>query len=150
MIGNDVKDEGCGEVSSAAVEALRGTKGWVKFVGILLFVCACLTLLAVVVMLGAAVVGTSAKTGLTFATALMMSLVYGIFGALYAFLGLYLMRFSGAIGRLIADRHPSQLEEALESQRKFWRLAGIVAMVMVALMILGILAAILLPLIAGR
>ena len=41
------------------------------------------------------------------------------------------------------------MEAALHQQRKFWRLAGVLALIMIVVMVLGIIAAIAIPTLMG-
>ncbi len=145
-----------GMVSGPTKEALRGTKGWVKLVGVLLFIGAGLTILGAVAMLaGAAMGGMGAMGGskqgpAPFALMAVMCVFYLAFAAVYFFMGMYLFNYSNAIGRLLADDQVSTLETALQSQQKFWKLAGIIALVGVVLGIIGIIAAIAIPFFVTR
>ena len=139
-----------GAVSANVLEALRGTKGWVKLVGVLLFIGAAFTVIAAVGMtVGMGMMG-SQKGAMPFGVAVLIGLVYVALAAIYIFLGLYLVKCAGAIGRLLTDVQVTTLGEALQYQRKFWRLAGILVLISLVLAVLGIVAAIAIPFFAGR
>ena len=76
--------------------------------------------------------------------------IYVGMAAIYVFLGLYLMRFASAIDRLLQSGQAEAMETALQNQRKFWRLAGILMLIGMGLAVLGILAAIAIPVLMGR
>jgi hypothetical protein len=62
----------------------------------------------------------------------------------------YLVRCSKRIREFVAHREPRQLEAALDAQRSFWKFVGVLTLVGVALAVLGMVLAILIPLaIAG-
>jgi hypothetical protein len=133
-------------VTTATKDALSGTKRWVKLVGILLFIGAGFTVIAAVFMVIAMGVAGGGKGGaMPFAAIAGMCMMYLVLAAIYGFLGLYLVRYSAAIGRLMIDGAVESLEAALQSQQKFWRLAGILALVMLGITLLGIVAAIAIP-----
>lgn len=79
-----------------------------------------------------------------------MALLYVAIALVYVFLGLYLLKYSGAIGRLLRDGQAASMEAALQAQQKFWRLAGIIALVAVVISVLGIIAAIVIPMVMRR
>lgn len=141
---------GEGSITEEMINALRGTKGWVLLIGILMFLGAALTSLgAIVVMFGSAMIGASVKGGAPSAMFIAMGAVYILMAVIYIFLGLYLVKYSSAIGRLISSGHAAELEAALQQQRKFWRLAGVLALIMIVCMVLGIIAAIAIPALMG-
>jgi len=119
--------------TTVALESLRGTKGWVRFVAILLFVFGGLCALGGVFV----VLGPMSRTG----PAWMPMLMGGVYAAItvaYLVMGLYLNRFAGAINQLITYRREDHLEQAMEHQRKFWRLVGIMIIAAFAMYFVGI------------
>jgi Na+/melibiose symporter-like transporter len=133
-----------GGITSAMLEALRKTKGWVMLVGIMLFLAAAFTTLAALVMIFAGnMLGTSntMPKGATVA----MGAFYLVFALVYAALGFYLVKYSGAISRLIGDASSASMEIALQYQQKFWRLAGFLMLLFLIFAVLGIAAAIAIP-----
>jgi type III secretory pathway component EscS len=136
-------------ITATMIEALRGTKRWVKLVGILLFIGAALTVIgALIAMVGA---GVGAQKGtLPFGVLAFMALLYVGMALVYVYLGLHLVRYASAIGRLVADGLGESMEAALQHQQKFWRLAGILMLAGMAIGLLGIIAAIVIPIFASR
>lgn len=131
-------------VSEATIEALRGTKKWVRLVGILLVIVAVLTALGGVAMMFGLAVGARGGGD---AVGLMAGAggSYLFIAAIYGVLGRYLLGYSSAISRLLEDGQLTSLETALQQQQKFWRIAGGLATIMVVLFVIGIGAAILIP-----
>jgi len=74
-----------------------------------------------------------------------IGVMYAIMSAIYLMLGIYLFKYSSAIGRLVESSSVENMEETLDSQRKFWKLAGILTAIMLVLMIVGFIAAITIP-----
>ncbi len=136
---------GTGTVSAAAVKALEGTQGWVRLVGVLLFIAAALTALGAVMMLFGGALGASALGRAGGGMIAAMAIPYALLAVLYGFLGNHLNNYAAAIARLVKSGLTPDLEQALDAQRKFWKLGGIVFLVMLGLGILGILAAIAIP-----
>jgi hypothetical protein len=146
----DTASSGHGGVTEAMKEALRGTKGWVKLVGVLFFVGAVFTALGAVAAFAMPAMMGAGKGGMPMGAMAFMALLYVGIALVYVFLGLYLLNYSGAIGRLLVDGQAASMETALQSQQKFWRLAGIIALVMVVISVLGIVAAIAIPMFMRR
>lgn len=148
---DDVQRGGGAAVSAAMVEALRGTRGWVLFIGILLFIAAVfMGLGGLMMMIGMGVAGIADK-GAPGGTALMagMGVVYLIAAAIYIFMGMYLVQYAGSCSRVVKDAQPADLEAALNHQRKFWKLGGIMALIFMLVAVLGMVAAIAIPVMMG-
>lgn len=76
---------------------------------------------------------------------LAMGAFYLLFSFIYGLLGWYLVRFHGAASRVVREAQVADLEAALESQRKFWRMTGIMVVAGIVLMVIGMGAAIMIP-----
>jgi hypothetical protein len=119
--------------TTVALESLRGTKGWVRFVAVLLFVMGGLCALGGVFV----VVGPISRTGPAWMP-MAMGGMYAAITVAYLLMGLYLNRFAGAIKQLMVYRREDHLEQAMEHQRKFWRLVGIMIIAGFALYFVGV------------
>jgi hypothetical protein len=119
-------------------DILRRTQPWVRLVAILLFIS-----VAFMVLSGLAVGMMGLFSGESGMAALMF--VYPLAGLLYLFPGIYLTRYASHIGGYIANPQSAQLELALDAQRAFWKFVGVLAIVAIALSLLGIAAAITIP-----
>jgi Family of unknown function (DUF5362) len=137
---------GMDSITEEMISALRGTKRWVLLIGILMFLGAALTALGgIAALFGSAMMGAGVKGGLPTGVMIGMGAVYILLAVIYVFLGLYLVGYSSAIGRLVGSGQAGDMEAALQQQRKFWRLAGVMALIMMVFMLLGIVAAIAIP-----
>ncbi|HEX9391858.1 MAG TPA: DUF5362 family protein [Usitatibacteraceae bacterium] len=137
-----------GAITGVMLDALRGTKGWVKLVGILMFIGAAFTVIAALAMTlgGAAMRGMGGGAGAAQLGMMVgMAGFYLLMAAIYVFLGLHLVRYAGAINRLLADGDGESMEDALQHQQKFWRLAGIMVLIGMGFAIIGMVAAIAIP-----
>lgn len=124
---------GAGEVTAAMFESLRKTKPWVLLIGILLLIVAAFSLIgAVFMIIGGLGQGVPAGVGIGVAA------IYVISAVIYLFLGLYLFKYSRAIGRAMQSRANSDVEAALAAQASFWKLGGILALISLIFVILGI------------
>ena len=134
------------DVPQGAVEALRGTRPWVLLFSILGFLGAGLLFFAgLAVMLGGGAFllggvegGGAAEGGMIFG----LGLLYILLAFLYVMPSLYLFRYAGRIARMTSGGGVAALVEALDQQRRFWRLAGIVTVVMIGLYVVVIVVAI--------
>jgi len=134
-----------GAITEEMVSALRGTKGWVLLIVILLFIGAAITaVMALVMMVGGAAMGAAAQ-GMPSGMFAGMGVLYLVMALIYVFQGTYLVRYSSAIGRLLEGGREADMEAALNQQQKFWRLAGVLALIFVVLFLVGMVAAIALP-----
>jgi Family of unknown function (DUF5362) len=137
---------GMDSITEEMISALRGTKRWVLLIGILMFLGAALTALGgIAALFGSAMMGAGVKGGLPTGVMIGMGAVYILLAVIYVFLGLYLVGYSSAIGRLVGSGQAGDMEAALQQQRKFWRLAGMMVLIMMVFMVLGIVAAIAIP-----
>ena len=140
-----------GTVTEPTKEALRGTKGWVKLVGIVLYIGAAFTVLAMAMMIfGAGAMGGTKQGAAPLAMMVAIFVLYLVIAAIYIFLGNYLVNYSKAIGRLLVDDQVNTLEAALQTQQKFWRLAGILVLLMLVVSVIGFVAAIAIPMMMSR
>ena len=138
-----------GAITEEMVNALRGTKGWVLLIGILMFIGAAFMVIAALGMiLGGAAMGAAGQ-GMPTGMLTAMGVVYLLMAFLYIFPATYLVKYSSAIGRLVSDGRPVDMEAALDQQRKFWKFAGVLALISIVLMVLGMAAAIALPMWMG-
>ena len=78
-----------------------------------------------------------------------LGVVYGLIALVYIFLALYLGRYASGIGKLMADPKSPHLEYALKAQRSFWTLSGILMLISIVVGVLGIVAAIVIPMMAA-
>lgn len=142
----DVNRSG-GSITTDMMEAMRGTKPWTMLIGVVLIILSVFMFLGtigmVIASLGAAALGNNpAMSGFPI---FLVAIFYGIGAIVYLVLGIYLIKYSRAIGRLVLTNSISDMEEALWSQRKFWKLSGILTLIGIIFAILAIIAAIALP-----
>jgi hypothetical protein len=117
-------------ISPLAQTALVQTKPWVRFVAVMFFIGAGLTLVGgLFVMLGSAMGGSAGMSGIPAA----FGFVYVLMSAFYFFPALYLNRYASRIGDLMRTGRMGDLEQALMAQKSFWRLVGIVMLVILCL-----------------
>lgn len=125
---------GSPQVSPRAVQLLRETRPWVRFVSVLLMIGACLSLLGSVscVILGATTDFRYARASAVF---------YLVFGVLYFAPATFLWQYANRIGDLLFTHSMQALEESLRAQRSFWVYGGAIAVLMMVGLVLIILVA---------
>ncbi|HEY8026662.1 MAG TPA: DUF5362 family protein [Burkholderiaceae bacterium] len=134
-----------GAVTEEMVSALRGTKGWVLMFGIFMFIgAAFLVLGAIGMMAGGALMGAGAQ-GMPRGMFTGVGIMYILMACLYIFPAIFLVKYSSAIGRLLSSGHVADMEDALNQQRKFWKFVGVMALIGMVLAVVGIIAAIAVP-----
>jgi preprotein translocase subunit SecY len=134
---------------TGVIDELRRTAGWVLFIAILIFIAVAFLFLSGIILLIAGA-GLSAVDGPWQALPLGPMLAGGAvvllaMGVVYLFAGIYLTKFKSAIERLARTSHDDDLANAMEQQRKFWKLWSIVFIISTVVTILWTAVAILLP-----
>jgi hypothetical protein len=127
------------------LDSLRQTKPWVR----LLSVCGFITI-GLMVIGGAFNMMGFSKTAAenSFIPFFLLGICNMAMGILYFFPSLFLFRFASSIGRLLDGGGTNEMEEALANQKSFWKFTGILTLIAFCFAILGIVAAIIIPLYA--
>jgi len=128
-----------GMVDPRAVQALQGTKPWVRLCSVIGFISTGFILLAALIMLFGGAFMPTQKQAFPFAGfQFVLGLLYAAMGVLYLFPSIKLWKYGSAILRLMSTGSNADLIEALEQQRSFWKFVGILILVMIALYVLAI------------
>jgi len=132
-----------GFVPEAIVEPLRATRPWVIFLAIVGFVFVGLAMFGgVAVILVGLFAGTSKAEPFPMAA---LGAFYLVFGAVYALPCVGLIRYGTAIGALIREPRMEHLGVALNHQRWFWKVVGIMTAILLAMYpiaIIGVVVAV--------
>jgi membrane-anchored glycerophosphoryl diester phosphodiesterase (GDPDase) len=110
------------------VEALQRTKPWVRFMSVIMFILLALMILGALAMLVGGLVGMGrmgARGGLPMAAA---SLLYVLIAILYAPPAIFLWKYASNIASM-AENQAWGMEQALRSQKSFWKYVGILTLV---------------------
>jgi hypothetical protein len=118
-------------------DELYGTRPWVLFLSILGFIIGGLMLMAAVFASIAMGIGAGSTGGgaAGLGVAVGVFALYGLFSLLYLVPSYYLYKFGSAIGR-IQNQGMEAVVEALASQRKFWKILGVMTVSVILLYIL--------------
>ena len=139
---------GEGGVTQGVIQQLKGTKPWVRFMSVLLFIGAGAMLLgALVVLVMAGALATTAgkeamghAPGFTAGIISAMAILYAIFGLIYIYPALKLWKYANRIAMLVVSGDVLDLEAALNEQRAFWKFLGIVVITIFGLYIVAVIA----------
>jgi len=121
-------------VPPAVVQLLAQTRPWVKLIAVLFFIAIGLMVIAFAFVV--VVVGKTAQSGIVSATTFIPLAIVML---LYVLPTVYLWQYAGNIRRLQAGGGMRALEEALASQKSFWKYVGVLAVVMLGFYLLAFL-----------
>ena len=115
-------------VTERTVASLRKTRPWVVLISVLTFVYGGFMVLAGLGIMATEQVGIG---------------IGYIFGAAVSMLpGVALIRYGGAINKLLHGGGVAELEQAMDAQASFWQIAGIFALIGMVLIVLAIIVGI--------
>ena len=134
-----------GSVAAETIAPLAGTKGWVQFMSILLWIGVGFMILGGIGMMtaGSVMADVIAKTQPNSPMAgkgfmLGMGAMYLLMALFYVYPAIKLWSYGSRIGALKNSLSLSDLNAALHEQRRFWKFTGIVVIVMMCIYMLFI------------
>lgn len=123
-------------------KSLRATWPWTRLLSVLGFIGTGLMILAgLVVMVGESFIPVSEKAP----PLVLMGILYVLSSVLYLVPSIWLSKFSSAASAFLKSGHAIELGKAIAYQKSFWKFIGIMALVSIVLAVLGVIAAILIP-----
>jgi len=124
------------------VNSLRATRPWTRLLSILGFIGVAFSILAGIAMIiGRNFFPVSDKAPpLAF-----LGIIYMLTSVFYLVPSIWLSKYSSAISSFLKQNDAIQLAKAIAYQKSFWKFVGITVLVLMAIAILGIIAAILIP-----
>lgn len=135
--------ESYGPITALMVEYLRETKPWVRFMSVIMFIMVGFILIGSVFIL--LMPAGPAGGGMN----VLLALVYIAMGVLYVFPAYFLHQFASAIRSIERGGGDVAMEEALRSQKSFWRFVGIATLIVIAIYIVIIVVVVLGAMAAG-
>lgn len=130
-------------VTKPMLLSLRQTKPWVMLLSIIGFIYTGLMLIVAIV---STFVFSKFDATSALPSSLMFTVIYILMGIVYFFPSLFLFKFASSIGSLLDGGGAAEMEAALSNQKSFWKFVGILILISIVLGILGIAAAIVIPL----
>ncbi|MCK5419526.1 MAG: hypothetical protein KAI93_13485 [Desulfobacterales bacterium] len=124
------------------MKSLRATKPWTRLLSILGFIG---TGLSILVGLGLMVGGNLIPISPKAPPLVYLGIFYILTSVFCLVPSIWLSKYSSAIASFLKGGDSVQLGKALAYQKSFWKFVGILVLVFIAIAILGILAAILIP-----
>lgn len=128
-------------VTPLMIEHLQATKPWVRLISIIMFISVGLMFLGGVAMFLIPSPPGMRGGGAFFGP--IIGIIYIIFGALYIIPAYFLHQYASSINDLLKGGGDSAMENALGSQKSFWRFVGILTLIIIALYALFFVFAIL-------
>jgi hypothetical protein len=134
-------------ITAGVLKQLKGTKGWVKLMAIMMFLLGGLMVMGGLAFLafglfGSSVMAAMGEQGNQLAGiggaigGAVIGLLYAGLGAIYFVPGFKLWGYASSIEDLLKDRAVVTLEKALDYQRSFWKFVGVLTIVMISLYVL--------------
>ena len=121
-----------GRVTPQIIDIMLRTKGWVRFIAVMLFINFGITIINLIVTMNApSRFGGDAERNGQF-------IGIGVALLLYLYPAVKLNSYASRIGALLQSARTGDLEAALNERRGFWRFVGIVTIVLVSIFVLFI------------
>ncbi len=137
--GNRPINEGYGNATYVIMEAMRTTQPWTTLFSVLLFLGAGFLVLGA----GLAFLTEGAARGPLAGFGAVIGAVYLLIAGVYFLMGQRLWSFrTGIVAYLVSEGDPDTLATALTRQASFWRFAGILTSVLLAIYALAFLVGI--------
>lgn len=116
-------------VTPLMIQHLRATKPWVRFISVMMFIMGGLVILAGFFMMFMPSMPGMRGAGFGFG----IGIVYFLLGFLYIVPGYLLGQYASAINKLLLGGGDVAMEDALGSQKSFWRFVGILTLVLMCI-----------------
>jgi hypothetical protein len=133
-------------ITESMLLSLRQTKPWVRLLSVLGFISIGLMVISGSISLIAFFKHAPDNTS-ALPIVLLGSVCNIVLGLLYFFPSLFLFKFASSIGRLLNGGGSDEMEETLSNQKSFWKFVGILTVITIVLALIGIAAAIIIPLV---
>lgn len=132
---------GADVVSPGTIAALAGTKPWVRFMAVIVWIAIVFMLVGAVGMLIMSMVGPNvgapaSPINMAFggrAFMMGMAVTYVVIALMYIYPAIKLWSYASNIARLAASHTVADLDAALNEQRRFWKFLGILVIIMISL-----------------
>lgn len=125
-------------VTPLMIEHLRGTKPWVRFLSIMMFI-----LSGFMILLGLVMLFAGSALGQRSGVGPIVGIIYILMSILYIAPAFFLHQYASYIGDFMNGGGDSAMESALGSQKSFWRFLGILTIIVIAIYALIFVVAIL-------
>ncbi len=141
-------------MNDAVIDQLARTKGWTRFVSVMLWIAVGFMTLAGIIMFIIGIAGGSMGGSMRVLAGgagmgILMGGLYLVMAGLYAYPAMKLGNYSSRITDLLQDPTESNLVAALNEQRCFWKYVGIAIIVYFGVVALIFVGALIVTMVAG-
>ena len=127
---------GADAVSPSTIAQLAGTKPWVRFMSVLMWIVISLVILGIIVFGIMMTMGASKSIG---TSELIIIAAYGVMIFFYIYPAVKMWKFANRVKSLMATRSLADLDAALTEMRKLWKFTGIITLIAICIyLVLGI------------
>lgn len=133
-------------ITEGVIRQLAGTKPWVRFISVLIFIGVGFMILAALIMLlagGMMAQASQSNPLLAGGMRAVIAVIYLVLAFLYIYPGIKLWKYASRIGNLMQVASTANLEAALMEQRKFWKFLGVIMLIILILYALAFVGLIL-------
>lgn len=131
------------KVTDQMLNSMRSTKLWTKFLSIMGFIGAgFIVLMGILITLAGNLFPKADGAKIP----AFIGIIYIVFSIFYIIPSIYLFKYSSALNRFLDNKMDAEMESAFSYQKSFWKFLGIVCLVGIVFSIVGIIAAIVIPL----
>ncbi|MBN8421292.1 MAG: hypothetical protein J0L73_20425 [Verrucomicrobia bacterium] len=123
-------------VSPSTIAQLAGTKPWVRFISVLMWIAICLIILGIIIAGAAMTLGASKSIG---TPELILIGAYGVMIFFYIYPAMKMWKFANRVKSLMATRSLSDLDAALTEQRKLWKFVGIFTIITLCIYLVAVI-----------
>ncbi len=130
-----------GVVTPGVLQALAATKPWVQFCSVIGFLCSGFMIVLGLLMMVGAAAGSMSGRGAAMPFAgfqIVMGIIYSAFSVIYLIPSIKLLKYGSSIYHLLSGNSVADLENAMEQQRGFWKVAGIMIIVGIVMILVSI------------
>ena len=122
-------------VSQGVLRQLAGTKPWVRFISVLIFIGAGLMSLGAlfIILMGGAISKASSNSMFSGGLGVGIAILYLLIAAFYIYPAIKLWKYASYIAILLNSGAEFDLEMALSQQRSFWKFVGIIMLIVLSL-----------------
>jgi hypothetical protein len=123
-------------VSPSTIAQLAGTKPWVRFMSVLMWIAISL------IILGIIAVGVMMTMGASKAIGTQELIIIGVYGVLiffYIYPAVKMWKFANRVKSLMETRSLADLDAALTEQRRLWKFVGILTIIMLCIYLVAII-----------
>ncbi|MGD0021890.1 MAG: DUF5362 family protein [Smithellaceae bacterium] len=130
------------KVTDQMINSMPSIKSWTKFLSIMGFIgTGFMVLLGIFVIFAGNLIPKAANIPA------VMGIFYIVAAIFYLIPSVYLFKYSSAIGRFLGTKSEFEMESALSYQKSFWKFLGILCLIGIIIAIIGIIAAIVIPIV---